>query len=159
MQHGLILSDLGLGPIDQLSFAVAHHQAALLLYTGLFGPFKTRRVRFDPALVSYRGQPTDASLLLAFGRSGDLEIELVQVEVGEAPASEHVRRHGDGLHHIRVPVDDLGLARGRLAPAGFTTVLDGMSARGSRFAYLEAPDRLGATMLELLQEPARGGTP
>jgi len=148
-----ILPELGLGPIDQVSFAVADLEAVLPAYVGIFGPFTTRRVTFDPALVSYRGQPAGASLLLAFGRSGDVEIELVQVEAGEAPAAEHVRRHGDGMHHVRVPVDDVATTRGRLEAAGFTTVLEGTSPRGSRFAYLEAPDRLGTTMLELLQQP------
>ena len=152
MHSTSLLSDLGLGPIDQLSFAVADLEAVLPAYTGIFGPFTTRRVTFDPALVSYRGQPARASLLLAFGRSGDVEIELVQVEAGDAPAAEHVRRHGDGMHHVRVPVDDVVEARGRLEAAGFTTVLDGTRPGGSRCAYLEAPDALGTTMLEQLEQ-------
>jgi methylmalonyl-CoA/ethylmalonyl-CoA epimerase len=143
---------LGLGPIDQVSFAVADLEAVLPLYTELFGPFTTRRVVFDPERVSYRGRPAQASLLLAFGRSGDIEIELVQVEDGDAPAAEHVRRHGDGLHHVRVPVSELTTTLGLLEAEGFTTVLDGTSPRGSRFAYLESPEQLGTTMLELLQE-------
>jgi methylmalonyl-CoA/ethylmalonyl-CoA epimerase len=75
----------GLGPIDQISFAVVDLQAALPLYSALFGDFTTRRVELRPDRVSYRGQPASARLLLGFGRTGDVEVELVEVEEGEAP--------------------------------------------------------------------------
>jgi methylmalonyl-CoA/ethylmalonyl-CoA epimerase len=141
----------GLGPIDQISFAVVDLEAALPLYSALFGGFTIRRVELTPDRVSYRGQPASARLLLGFGRTGDVEVELVEVEEGEAPSLEHLRRHGQGLHHVRFPVDDVVAKEAELEAAGFRTVLHGTTPRGSVFAYLEAPDGLGYTLIELIQ--------
>ena len=147
------LSSFDLGPVDQISFAVADIDAALPVYCALFGEPVRRRVALDPEHVRYRGEPVAATLELAFFRSGDLEVELVAVAEGDAPHLEHLREHGDGLHHVRFRVDDLAAKRDEMAAAGFCTVIDGTTARGSRFAYLEWPARLGHTLVELIQPP------
>jgi methylmalonyl-CoA/ethylmalonyl-CoA epimerase len=141
-----------LGPIDQISFAVEDIEAVLPFYTALFGEFVTREVQFSPEAVSYRGQPTSARLLLGFGRSGDIEIELVQVLEGDAPSLEHLAQHGPGLHHVRFRVPDVAAKVSELETAGLRTVLNGTTARGSVFAYVEAPDQYGHTVLELIQD-------
>lgn len=143
----------GLGPIDQISFAVEDMAAVLPLYSALFGELTTRRVTLTPDRVTYRGRPASATLLLGFGRTGDVEVELVQVEDGEAPSLEHLRRHGDGLHHVRFPVDDLDAKEAEMAAAGFETILRGTTPRGAVFAYLEAPARFGHSVIELIQQP------
>lgn len=142
-----------LGPVDQIGFAVADLDASLPVYAAVFGPFTRRASTFSPDRVQHHGQPSSATLELAFARSGDVEIELVQVTDGDAPAAEHVRAHGEGLHHVRFTVDDVDAKRALMEAAGFTTVLAGTSPRGSRFVYLERPDQLGHTQIELLQEP------
>jgi hypothetical protein len=47
----------------------------------------------------------------------------------------------------------VGAKEAELEAAGFETVLDGTTPRGSRFAYLEAPQRFGHTLIELIQPP------
>jgi len=143
--------DFDLGPIDQVSFAIEDMDAAVPFYSAMFGPITTRRVEFEPDAVSYRGKPASAKLLLGFARSGDIEIELVQVEEGEAPSLEHLRRHGEGLHHVRFRVHDIAAKKAQLEAAGFETILDGTTPRGSRFVYIEAPAMYGHTVFELLQ--------
>lgn len=146
------LSCLGLGPIDQVSFAVADIAASLPTYTALFGEFTTRHVEFTPDRVRYRGRPASARLHLAFARSGGLEIELVQIEDGEAPQADHLRDHGEGLHHVRFRVDDLPAKKAEMEALGFETVLHGTTASSGRaFAYLEAPALLGTTVIELIE--------
>jgi catechol 2,3-dioxygenase-like lactoylglutathione lyase family enzyme len=143
-----------LGPIDQISFAVEDMATALPRYAALFGEFTVRTVRLTPDRVTYRGEPASATLVLGFGRTGDVEIELVQVAEGDAPALEHIRRHGEGLHHVRFRVSDIAERKAALTGAGFDLVLDGTTERGSSFAYLEAPESYGHTVIELIQEPA-----
>ena len=144
---------LGLGAIDQVSFAVEDLAAVLPMYEAIFGPFTVRETSLDPERTTYRGKPASARLLLGFGRSGNVEIELVQVLSGEAPATEHLRSHGPGLHHVRFPVADHAAAHARLEAAGFTTIMSGVSGRGSLFSYLEAPASFGSTVFELIQPP------
>ena len=71
----------GLGPIDQISFAVVDLQAALPLYSALFGDFTTRRVELTPDRVSYRGRPARrVRRLEAPDGLGDTLIELIQFQ-------------------------------------------------------------------------------
>lgn len=148
------IPDLGLGPVDQISFAVEHISAALAIYEPLFGRFTIRETTLSSENLVYQGQPASAHLMLAFCRSGDVEIELVQVIAGDWPTLDHIGRHGPGLHHLRFLVESLEAKVTQMETVGFVPVLHGVSSRGSRFAYLEAPHVLGSTMVELLQPPA-----
>jgi methylmalonyl-CoA/ethylmalonyl-CoA epimerase len=149
-----IATDFGLGPIDQISFAVSSIERAVPAYEALFGGrFTVRDVALQPELVSYRGAPADTALRLAFGETAGIEIELVEVLRGPAPARDHLDQHGEGLHHVRFSVVDLAEKTERLEAAGFTVVFGGTTPRGSLFAYLEAPAAYGHTVLELIQQP------
>jgi methylmalonyl-CoA/ethylmalonyl-CoA epimerase len=147
------LTGLGLGPVDQISFAIADIDASLPAYQAVFGKFTVRDSVMTADNLTYRGEPTAAEVRLAFCRSGELEIELVQVLSGEWPTTDHLERHGQGLHHVRFIIDDLVETLDRMYDAGFGLVLQGVSPRGSKFAYLESQAILGYTMIELLQQP------
>jgi methylmalonyl-CoA/ethylmalonyl-CoA epimerase len=141
-----------LGPIDQISFAVTSVELSLPWCEALFGgPFSVRDVTLAPDAVTYRGAPADAVLRLAFGRTAGIEVELVEVLRGEAPSLEHLGEHGDGLHHVRFRVTDLEAKKEQLTAAGFEVIFDGTTARGSSFAYVQAPASLGHTVIELIQ--------
>jgi catechol 2,3-dioxygenase-like lactoylglutathione lyase family enzyme len=151
-----IATDFDLGPIDQISFAVTSVEQSLPWYEAVFGgPFTVRDVLLAPELVTYRGAPADAVLRLAFGRTAGLEIELVEVLSGAAPSLEHLREHGDGLHHVRFPVLDLRAKTDQLTAAGFEVIFGGTTPRGSLFAYVQAPASLGHTVIELIQQPEK----
>jgi methylmalonyl-CoA/ethylmalonyl-CoA epimerase len=147
-----VAAGFGLGPIDQISFAVTSVEQSLPWYEALFGgPFSVRDVTLAPDAVTYRGAPADAVLRLAFGRTAGIEVELVEVLRGEAPSLEHLREHGDGLHHVRFRVTDLEAKKEQLTAAGFEVIFDGTTARGSSFTYVQAPASLGHTVIELIQ--------
>ena len=145
------LSGLGLGPPDQISFAVSDMAGAVSALSPLLGEFDVRESVLAPGSIVYRDREGGARLRLGICQSGAVEIELVEVLEGDWPTVEHIERHGPGLHHVRFVVDDLGSKSSQMQAAGFSEVLRGVSPRGSRFAYLEAPEVLGATMVELLQ--------
>lgn len=147
------LTSLGLGPPDQVSFAVADMAQAVSMLSPLFGEFDIRESVLEPGSIVYRDREGGARLRLGICQSGALEIELVEVLEGDWPTVDHIRLHGPGLHHVRFVVDDLDAQSAHMQDAGFSEVLRGVSPRGSRFAYLEAPSVLGPTMVELLQPP------
>jgi methylmalonyl-CoA/ethylmalonyl-CoA epimerase len=147
-----VAASLGLGPLDQIAFAVDNIDAVLPAYRAMFGAFTVQTATFSNGDdVTYRGAPAHATLKVALGRSGDVEIELIQVVEGEAPTLEHVRRHGDGVHHIRFPVADLIGREADLHAAGFETVFHGCRPSGLKFAYLESPKAFGHTLFELIE--------
>jgi catechol 2,3-dioxygenase-like lactoylglutathione lyase family enzyme len=140
----------GLGAIDQISFAVPSVDDALPRYEAMFGgPFTAMDVPGMDVVV--RGHPETVALRLGFGHTAGLEVELVEVVSGAWPTVDWLDEHGEGLHHLRYPVDDLATTRRALQAAGCTVILEG-GAAGVSFAYLEVP-MLNGMAIELIEMP------
>ena len=148
-------SDLGvaldLGPVDQISYAVENLDRALPHYEALFGAFRVSEAPLRD--VSYRGKQIHCRLKLAINSSGPIEIELIEVLEGDTPHSEHVRVHGEGLHHVRFRVEHIDAKLEALAAAGFETIFYKRFGPTLAFAYAEAPPGLGRSVIELLEMP------
>ena len=67
---------LGLGPIDQVAYAVANMDRALERYEAIFGPFEVQEAMMEGCVVC--GRTADIRLLYAVNRSGPIEVELIQ---------------------------------------------------------------------------------
>ena len=144
-----IEQQFGLGPIDQISFAVRSIDDALPRYTAMFGgPFSVMDVPDLPVVIG--GEPCSTTLRLAFGRTGpsdDVEVELVEVVSGDWPTLGWLDQRGEGLHHVRYPVTDLVASRDEMVAAGFEVLLEGA---GGYFAYLASP-LLNGMVVELIR--------
>ena len=144
-------AQFGLGPIDQLSFAVPSVDDALPRYQSMFGgEFTAMDVPGMDVVV--RGRPETVSLRLGFGSTAGLEVELVEVVSGGWPTVPWIAEHGEGLHHVRYPVDDFAGTSDEMQAAGCTLVMEGHSGPVS-FGYLEVP-ALNGMVIELIQMPA-----
>jgi probable F420-dependent oxidoreductase len=88
------LSTLGLPPIAQIGHVVRDLQATVTRYEPLYGPFWFMDGSVTGA--SYRGRIADVSLDIAFGRSGDLEIELIQWKSVRVPIASSSRAAAKG---------------------------------------------------------------
>jgi catechol 2,3-dioxygenase-like lactoylglutathione lyase family enzyme len=141
----------GLGPIDQVSYVVDDLVRSLPTYEALFGAFQVGEVALEGCRV--RGGLADCRLKLAVNGDGPLEIELIQVLEGDTPHGEHLRAHGEGLHHVRFRVPDVDAKLAELEGEGFTPVFYKRFGPGVAFAYLETPERVGASVIELLEMP------
>ena len=139
----------GLGPIDQVAYVVHDLEASLPRYQALFGPFELMDAAMDGC--AFRGSDVTCKLRLALNNSGPVEIELIEVLEGETPHSEHLREHGEGLHHVRFIVDDLDAKQAELEAAGYQTVFSKRFGPSLAFAYIETPKELGASMIELFE--------
>lgn len=140
---------LALGPVDQVGYVVHDLDASLPAYTALFGPFEI----MDAALegCAFRGEEVACRLRIAINRSGPIEIELIQVLEGETPHTEHLRRAGEGPHHVRFIVADLDAKLAVLEAAGYETVFRKRFGPGLAFAYVETPRALGPSLIELFE--------
>lgn len=141
----------GLGPIDQVSYVVADLERALPRYQALFGPFRVGEAPMPGCTI--RGKDADCVLKVAVSEAGPVEVELIQVLEGETTHSEHLRAHGEGLHHVRFRVASLDDKRAELEADGFETVLFKRFGPGVAVAYLETPAELGGSVIELLEMP------
>jgi methylmalonyl-CoA/ethylmalonyl-CoA epimerase len=141
----------GLGPIDQISFAVSSVDDALPRYEAMFGVgFFVIDVPGMEVVV--RDRPETVDLRLAIGRSGGLEVELVEVVSGGWPTVAWLAEHGEGLHHLRYPVDDFARSRDEMLAAGCTPVMEG-HVGDAAFGYLEVP-LLNGMVVELIHMPS-----
>jgi methylmalonyl-CoA/ethylmalonyl-CoA epimerase len=138
-----------LGPIDQVGYVVEDLDRALPHYAALFGPFDVNEYALQ-GLVSH-GTSIDCRLKIATNQSGPIEIELIQVVEGETLYSEHLRRHGEGLHHIRFRVDDVDATLAALTQAGYDTLLYKRFTPTLAFAYLATPEVQGRSVIELFE--------
>jgi methylmalonyl-CoA/ethylmalonyl-CoA epimerase len=141
------LGDLVLPPIDQVGYVVRDLDVTLARYDPLFGPF----TRLDTALtgVWYRGTPTDVTLRLAFGRTGDVEIEFIEPMAGASPHTEFLASGREGIHHVRYRVDDADATIVALGTLGFVPIWRHDMGH-AHFAYLEHASRDGV-VVEVLQ--------
>jgi methylmalonyl-CoA/ethylmalonyl-CoA epimerase len=140
---------LGLGPIDQVSYVVENIDRALPGYEALFGPFEVSQNELPDCTI--RGKSADCTLKMAIGHSGSMEIELIEVVAGETTHTEHLREHGEGLHHVRFRVDDIDTKLPELEAEGFKTLLYKRFSPEIAFAYIQTPDAIGGSVIELLQ--------
>jgi 4-hydroxyphenylpyruvate dioxygenase-like putative hemolysin len=143
------IRDLGLGPIDQVAYVVEDLERALPHYEALYGPFEV--VTFPMSDCAMRDTIGDCVLRIALNSSGPVEIELIQVLEGDTPHAEHLRRHGEGLHHVRFRVDDLDPKVAALEATGYRTIFHKRLRPTLAFAYLESPPEIGGSVIELLQ--------
>jgi hypothetical protein len=107
--------------------------------------------------MSCRGRPVEYKMRVALAWIGPLRIELIQILGGDTVYDEFVARHGYGVHHFGLLVDDMPAAIAQAQAAGLEMTMDG-SGFGldgdGHYAYLETDDLLGTT-LELIARPQR----
>ena len=98
-----------------------------------------------------RGVPTVCALGIAFARSGDVQVELIEPVRGDGLHAEFLATRGPGVHHLGFLVDDLDAALAFAEVCGAPRVMAG--AFGSlRFAYVDTASTLGV-YAELVADP------
>jgi methylmalonyl-CoA/ethylmalonyl-CoA epimerase len=70
----------------------------------------------------YRGRPADVSMKLAFGKSGEVEIELIQILSGASPHQEFIDQGREGMHHLRFRADDCDRWVEKMKPLGYQSI-------------------------------------
>ena len=126
---------LGLPACDQIGFVYRDLDAAIARMTPVFGPFE--RFEYGEMTWNYRGTEEPSEIVLALGRSGDVEIELIQWVSGATPHKEFLDAGREGLHHIRFVVDDVDRMIDKAAPVGWRPVWHKRFGEGLAAAYLE----------------------
>ena len=126
---------LDLPDLNQVGFVVRDMEQALALYEPLFGPF----AMMDPGPMTYdyRGAEEECDMRLAFGKSGDVEIELIQWLSGGCPHKEFLDAGGEGMHHLRFIVEHLDTKVAEAQALGYEAIWSKRYGEGLAVAYLE----------------------
>ena len=149
------LAQLGLDKVVQIGFVVRDIDEAIARYAPLFGPFKKTPAEFAIQNASYKGAPSSPyELKVAFGHSGDLEIELIQWVAGDTPHRDFIQSGREGMHHVQFRVDDCDASAAKLNAAGYETVWYDCLRPDIAYAYMERPG--DPLIVEFLEYPASG---
>ena len=130
--------------IHHVAYVVPDIDAALPLYTGLFGmPVEDREVLDDQGVEA-------ASVAVGNGR-----IELIQPLDPESSVGRFLERRGGGMHHVAFEVPDVAAALDELRARG-VDLIDQAPRRGlggHLIAFLH-PRSSGGVLTELVQSDA-----
>ena len=152
MNNAPSLASLGLPPVAQIGFVVRDIEESMAKYGSLYGPWSPLDGSVPQA--TYRGRTADATLKVAIGHSGPLEIELIQWIAGDSPHREFIERGREGMHHLQYRVEDADGWIRRIAPLGYAPIWYKRWCADTTFAYLE---RVGDPLIvEFLEMPPGG---
>ncbi len=146
--------------VAQVGLVVKDLDKAVEAYWKLFGIGPWHLYTYGSPLVkrmTYRGEPTEYKMRVALSWLGPLRIELIQILEGDTIYSEFVEKHGYGVHHFGLLVDDMQESITRAEAAGLEMTMDGAGFGldgDGHYAYLETEHLIGTT-LELISRPQR----
>jgi catechol 2,3-dioxygenase-like lactoylglutathione lyase family enzyme len=144
--------------IAQIAIVIADLDATVERYHRVFGIGGWHFYTYGKPLVprmTYRGKPADYEALIALSYFGPTRVELIQSTKGPNVYEEFIQKHGYGVQHFGVLVQDMQVALAQAAAAGIDMIMDGagFGADGDgHYAYLDTEERFGV-VYELIERP------
>ena len=132
--------------VDHVGIAVPDLEAAIQMYTALFG--------VGPTSVE---EVPEQKVRTAFFQAGESQIELLCPTAPDSPISTWLAKRGGGIHHLCLSVPDIERALAALAALGMQLIdsTPRIGAHGKRIAFVH-PKALGGVLLELSEAPRPG---
>jgi catechol 2,3-dioxygenase-like lactoylglutathione lyase family enzyme len=146
-------SHLGSTTVAQVAIVVHDIEEMARRWAAVLGMAVPEIIVTRPGLEvaqTYRGEPSDAQCKLAFFKLGQVELELIEPMGGASTWQEALDKRGQSLHHIAFWVDGMQRSVDFLRSQGIEMAQRG-DMDGGQFVYMDAEERLGAT-IELLEE-------
>ncbi len=152
-----------LGPVAHIGLAVKDCNKTAAFYTRMFGiEFAIDDYDMGEGMrFNIDGKPARARFRAAFGKSGAVSIELVEVLEGETPHTRFLQKHGEGMQHLCFYVENMEETVAALQAEGFRATLDyefetTYEGKRSRIqeTYLNTEEHLGGMTIQLLQVDA-----
>ena len=129
---------LNLPPIDQVGFVYRDVEAAAQRMAPIFGSFEIQN--YGDMEWNYRGRQEVSELKIAFAKSGEVEIELIEWVSGGTPHKEFIDAGREGMHHVRFLVTNLEQKIAEAEAFGYRSIWDKRFGDGLAAAYLECQD-------------------
>jgi methylmalonyl-CoA/ethylmalonyl-CoA epimerase len=143
---------LGDGVVVQIGIIVRNIEKSAEEFAALLGvpaPQWMLTDALDKAKTLFRGKPSAARAKLAFIKSGQLDIELIEPDAGPSTWREFLDERGEGIHHIAFLIKGMEANVSQLEKRGFPLLQKG-EYTGGRYAYVDAASSL-KTIVELLE--------
>lgn len=129
--------------LAHIGIAVKNMAEGLTFFHGVLGLAIVKSIVLD-----------EMGLSISLLRLGDVEIELLEATRSDTPIAKFVAKHGPGVHHLAVEVDDLRGTMAALEQRGFQLIdkTPRTGAHGRLIAFVH-PSSAGGVLLELEESP------
>ena len=121
---------------DHVSIAVKDMDKALDYYINVLGG-EIKTPKFLDSEMGFKFYWCDFML-------GGVKIELVQPLDENDPIARYMKKHGEGLHHISLQVEDIKEALRKLEEDGSELLDKNVEGDGWKWAYISPKDSFGA---------------
>lgn len=133
----------GKGQITQIGIVVNNIDEASKKWATILGfdkiPEPIITNGYEKANTQFEGKPTDAKAKLAFFRMENLTIELIEPVGKKSTWYKHLKKHGEGFHHIAFGVEGMEKNIAYLESRGGKLVQKGDFTGGS-YSYVDLPN-------------------
>ena len=132
---------MNLKNIDHIGIAVTNMQESLSFWETSLG--------IEPHSIQ---EVPEQKLRTAFLPVGGTEIELLESTSADSSVAKFIEKHGEGLHHIAIRVDDIEAALAELKAKGIQLIDETPrnGAGGARIAFIH-PKATHGVLLELCE--------
>ena len=133
------------GATMQVATIVRDLDAAMQRHRDVFGIGPWDIWEFNPGTVQdyiYRGKPATHSCVIACAWSGDTQVELIQPVSGYSIYDEHLEKHGEVLHHIKLFYADTKRAAADFTARGYPVIQSGRYDEDEHY-YLDTEKDFG----------------
>ncbi len=141
----------GNGNITQIGLVVNDIEKATERWTAFLGFSEKPQIittdGYEKANTHYEGKPTEARAKLAFFRLDNITIELIEPIGKNSTWYQHLKKHGEGFHHIAFNVNGMEKSISFLENKGGKLQQQGDFTGGS-YSYVNMPEV--GIILELL---------
>jgi methylmalonyl-CoA/ethylmalonyl-CoA epimerase len=150
--------------VAQVAIVVPDLEQAVEAYYSTFGVGPWHFYTYGKPLLkemAYHGQPAEHVFRIALAFIGALRIELMEVKEGDTILADFIAKHGYGVQHLGLLVEDMQAALEQARAAGFTVLQEGSGfglGGDGHYAYLDTEALFGVTF-ELVQRPKARVTP
>jgi catechol 2,3-dioxygenase-like lactoylglutathione lyase family enzyme len=159
-----MLQLLSAGRLFQIGIVVPDLRKSLDLYSRAFGLGPWIGFHFTPENVkdfTYRGRPANYSIDIALTVDPSPQVELIQVHGAMSLYHEWIERHGYGVQHLGVRVDDARAVTKEMVAAGYEVIQSGhgYGAEGDgMFVHFDTMADFGI-ITEVIEVPKARRTP
>ena len=150
--------DPGFQLITQVALVTRNIEASAQHWAALLGVDVPKIITTHPGNevhLIYQGKPSNARAKLAFIRSGQVTVELIEPIGAGSAWKKFLDEHGEGVHHIAFNVQDLGRAESEMKALGYDQIRSGRwDSDNGDYVYFDSTKALGL-MVELLHSDAK----
>ncbi|MFC1931089.1 VOC family protein [Chloroflexota bacterium] len=126
--------------ITQIGLVVKDLQKAVENYWNILGIGPWNVYAWEAPSVydrKYHGKPSQAREKIATAKVGAIQLKLCQPIEGDSIYQDFLTEHGEGLHHLSFPVDNVDKTTDILAREGFPCLQSGHYGDNGAFSYID----------------------